>query len=71
MHFVLDENGVGWFVLFNENVRAVIVKGGPNANVYRYPGGDFSDGSLSTPLNPKNGKPYGPGSVTFCFDPPA
>jgi hypothetical protein len=71
MHFVLDENGVGWWVLFNEDVRAVIVKGGPNANVYRYPEGVFSDGSMGTPLNPKNGKPYGLSYVTFCYNPPA
>ena len=49
-------------------VRAVIVKGGSNANVYVYPRGDYSDGGLQTPVNPKSGKPYGLGYVTFCYD---
>jgi hypothetical protein len=71
IHLFVEESGVGWYVLFNENVRAVIVKGGPNANVYRYPGGDFSDGLLAPPRNPKNGKPYGLGYVTFCYNLPA
>jgi hypothetical protein len=71
IHLFVEESGVGWYVLLNENVRAVIVKGGTNANVYRYPGGDFSDGSLVPPRNPKNGSLYGLGSVTFCYDPPA
>jgi hypothetical protein len=62
---------LGWYVVNHENVRAVIAKGGPNANVYRYPGGDFSDGLLTTPTNPKNGTPYDLGYVTFCYDPPA
>lgn len=62
---------LGWYVLNHENVRAVIAKGGPNANVYRYPGGDFSDGLLTTPTNPKTGAPYGLGYVTFCYNLPA
>ena len=43
---------LGWYVLRNEDVRAVIVKGGPSANVYYYPvhaTGTFVDGSLTTP----------------------
>ena len=71
IYLIPDQPGSGWYVLLNERVRAVIVKGGPNANVYRYQGDLFSDGQLETPLNPKNGKPYGLGYVTFCYDPPA
>lgn len=51
---------------------AVIVKGGPNANVYF--SGNCSDCvsssgeiKLSAPINPKNGKPYGLSNITFCF----
>ena len=60
----------GWFVLRDIrdiNVKAVIVKGGPNSNVYVYPGGDYSDGPMNAPTNPKNGKPYDVGAATFCF----
>ena len=64
----VSSNGVGWYVLNNEDVDAVIVKGGSGANVYRYPGGDFSDGGLTTPLN-KGGKPAALGYVTFCYTP--
>jgi len=70
--FVLVDNSksFGWFVLRDVRditVRAVIVKGGPNSNVYVYPGGDYSDGPLSAPVNPKNGKPPDVGSATFCY----
>jgi hypothetical protein len=71
IHLFVEANGVGFFVANQEDVEAVIVKGGPNANVYRYPGGDLSDGLLMTPTNPKNGAPYGLGYVTFCYNPPA
>jgi hypothetical protein len=51
---------IGWYVLNNEDVRAVIVKGGPSANVYYYPitpaTGDFSDGQLTTPRTLQKGK---------------
>src|SRR4051794_2718859 len=56
VNLLLLPNGVSWYVLNNEDVDAVIVKGGSGANVYRYPGGDFSDGRLTTPLN-KGGNP--------------
>lgn len=76
IHLFVDTNdpsvgALGWYVVNHENVRAVIVKGGSNANVYWYPGGDFSDGLLTTPTNPKKGTPYGLGYVSFCYDPPA
>jgi len=68
VHLLLSPDGFGWYVLTNEDVDAVIVKGGPGANVYRYPGGDFSDGPLTTPLN-KGGKPADLGYVTVCYTP--
>jgi hypothetical protein len=52
---------------------AVIVKGGPNANVYVYqpnptdPEGLQGQG-LSAPINPNNGQPYGLSHIDFCFD---
>ena len=71
--FILAESAqsFGWYVvpgIQDIKVRAVIVKGGPSSNVYVYPGGDYSDGPLSAPLNPKNGKPPDVGSATFCFN---
>jgi hypothetical protein len=48
-------------------VTAVIVKGGPNANVYTYEGGATSDTDLHAPTNPKNGKYYGLSHISFCF----
>ena len=68
VNLLLLSNGVSWYVLNNEDVDAVIVKGGSGANVYRYPGGDFSDGRLTTPLN-KGGKPAALGYVTVCYTP--
>lgn len=68
VNLLLLSNGVSWYVLNNEDVDAVIVKGGSGANVYRYPGGDFSDGGLITPLN-KGGKPAALGYVTVCYTP--
>jgi hypothetical protein len=61
----------GWYVdpgVRKVDVRAIIVKGGPNSNVYIYPGGDYSDGPITAPTNPKNGKPYDVGAATFCFN---
>ena len=68
---VNNSSSVGWYVLPDVRdiaVRAVIVKGGPSSNVYLYPGGDYSDGPLTAPTNPKNGKPYDVGAATFCFN---
>jgi hypothetical protein len=49
---------------------AVIVKGGPNANVYIYdpPAERTSDTGLHSPINPNNDKPYGLSHIDFCFD---
>jgi hypothetical protein len=50
-------------------VHVVIVKGGPNANIYIYPSGAWSDEDLHAPVNPNNDKYFGLSHVTFCFDP--
>ena len=50
-----------------EAVDAVIVKGGPNANVYSYDEAT-ADSGLSAPMNPKNGQPYGLSHISFCYD---
>ena len=49
---------------------AVIVKGGPNANVYIYdpPAEATSDTGLHSPINPNNGRPFALSHIEFCFD---
>ena len=54
-------------------IDAVVVKGGPNANVYAYPGESSGDTGLHTPFNGPD-KYYGLSHVDFCWDdqhPPA
>jgi hypothetical protein len=62
-----------WYVLDDilPAVRAVIVKGGKNSNVYYYPypAVHFSEAGLVAPTNPKNGKSYGLGYAEFCLSP--
>ncbi len=52
----------------SQGVDAVIVKGGPNANVYRYASESRGDSGLTTPTNPSNGQPYGLSHVSLCYD---
>jgi hypothetical protein len=64
--------GLGW--TSDADIDAVVMKGGPVANVYAYPGdADLADDGLVTPLNPNGGgeeaKRYGISHVTFCFGP--
>jgi len=47
-------------------VGAVIVKGGPGANVYYYDPGVRSDAGLASPINP-SGSPADLSNLTFCF----
>jgi hypothetical protein len=49
---------------------SIIVKGGPNANVYTYTSEDNLSGDfgLTAPINPNNGRPYGLSNLTFCYD---
>jgi hypothetical protein len=46
---------------------AVIVKGGPNANVYYYNDGQSSDSGLASPLN-SSGNPAGLSNLTICYN---
>jgi uncharacterized repeat protein (TIGR01451 family) len=46
----------------------VIVKGGPNANIYKYPTDAFGDDWLHAPINPNTAKPYDISHVEFCTD---
>jgi hypothetical protein len=48
-------------------VNSVVVKGGPNANLYDYSGegGVTSDSGLHSPINPKTGNPYGLSHLCF------
>lgn len=52
-------------------IDAVIVKGGPNANVYVYdpPAEEFADTGLHSPLNPNNNdQPFAISHIEFCYD---
>ncbi len=66
------------FALDKYDMAYVIVKGGPNANLYKYDyqsgGFDDWDTGLHPPLNPNGNtqggtKVYGFSHVDFCFDP--
>ncbi|WP_374960207.1 hypothetical protein [Gilvibacter sp.] len=64
---ILNSDGIYFDWSTDYEVCAVIVKGGPGANVYYYPDGACSDTDLHAPINPANGTPYGLSHVTFCF----
>ena len=49
-------------------IDAVIVKGGPMANVYVYDPEASGGTGLSPPINANNGTPYGISHIDFCFD---
>jgi len=52
----------------NAEINAVIVKGGPNSNVYFYDPPVYSDTDyLSPPLNPSSGKYYDISHIEFCY----
>lgn len=65
---ITTTGGVNWTSTIG--IDAVIVKGGPNANVYVYdpPAESFGDTGLVAPTNPNNGQPYGLSHVEFCYD---
>lgn len=65
----VDANGSGldsWTSTIG--VDAVIIKGGPNANVYTYNPESLGDSNLVTPTNPNNNQPFGLSHVEFCYD---
>ena len=49
-------------------IDSILVKGGPNANLYVYnpPAASFGDTGLHAPSNPKNGRFYGLSHISFC-----
>lgn len=47
---------------------AVIVKAGPNANVYTYVPESFGDTSLHGPINPSNDQPFAISHIEVCYD---
>lgn len=61
-----DGTYVDWSSTFG--VDAVIVKGGPNANLFVYDPESFKDDDLASPINPNNGTPFGLSHVEFCYD---
>jgi hypothetical protein len=54
----------------NLGVDAVIVKGGPDADVYQYdpPSEVTADTALHAPVNPNNNNFYGLSHISFCYD---
>ena len=53
----------------NHTVLVVVVKGGPNANLYDYQplGGETGDTGLHAPDNPNNDKFFGLSHISFCY----
>jgi len=64
----IDVNGLYFDWAATSGVDAVIVKGGPTANVYRADGELTSGTGLHAPINPDNGRPYGLSHLEFCSD---
>lgn len=65
----IDVTGSSFSFSTDDLVTAVIVKGGPNANIYTYPSpGVSSDSGLTAPINPNNGRPYGLSHLCFFVD---
>jgi hypothetical protein len=52
----------------SRGIDAVIVKGGPNSNVYSYDPEAFADTGLHAPMNPSSGKFFGLSHISFCYD---
>jgi hypothetical protein len=49
-------------------IAAVIVKGGPCANIYEYDPLAMADTLLHAPINPNNGKLYGLSHIEFAYN---
>jgi hypothetical protein len=60
-----DPNAFDW--TSNFPVDAVIVKGGPNANMYVYDPASTGDTLLTPPINDLTETPYGLSHVEFCY----
>ncbi|MDZ4277672.1 MAG: hypothetical protein U1B78_00880, partial [Dehalococcoidia bacterium] len=48
-------------------ITVVVVKGGPNANVYTYDAGSLGDTGLHAPISPNTGQPYGLSHASLCY----
>ena len=48
------------------SVGSIVVKGGPNANLYMYDPASFGDTGLHSPVNPNNDMFYGLSHISFC-----
>jgi hypothetical protein len=70
INILVEGNRVAWYTSPPVRVRAAIVKGGPNVNLYVYPAPSpelaYTDGWFDPVTNPKTGQVYGLGAVTFC-----
>ena len=68
LEITIDKSAAGLEWTTDGDVAAVIMKGGPNAHVYAYPGTeDTHDSALRPPANPNSGADYGISHVTFCL----
>jgi hypothetical protein len=56
-----------WSTTYDPGFSAVIVKGGPSANIYDYETPTMADTFLHSPVNPKSGYYYGISHITFCW----
>jgi hypothetical protein len=61
--------GTTFDFLANQNVYAVVAKGGPNANLYQYEDAVREDTGLHAPINKRNNKYYGLSHISFCYKP--
>jgi hypothetical protein len=66
---ISNDNDITFDWIATNSIGAVIVKGGPVANVFFYAPPAYSDTELYAPINPKNLNPYGISHVTFCWNP--
>ena len=66
----VDTDGVYFDWTSTIGMDAVIAKGGPNGNLYRYdpPTESFGDTDLASPINPMTETPYGLSHISFCYD---
>jgi hypothetical protein len=64
----VDVNGDVFDWTSNIGVDAVIVKGGPDANVYFYDPESMGDTGLHAPVNPQNDMFFGLSHISFCYD---
>ena len=71
---ITDNNGIYFDWMSAYPLRAVVVKGGPDANVFTYAGpfdpssGVVADTDLYAPLNANNGNPFAVSHASFCWN---